>query len=1200
MNNNFMEKFLFSPDNLSVTEYLANFFIGILVTIMPLFLLLSIGVSMYVWVTKGANKQELKPLFLNLAASIMVVSVLLLMPGRKTLPSNNGDSSKSYWIVDTLNDLVVIGGRFSDAFVYNLMFGPSYSSSDTPLFSLDPEYFFRLTNYTNTPHGEDVVDGFFSAGLTGLIKEKMDKRKETLETMKEKNEEVFGENIKNRTTFFDNLYKFTEDSDFYKNYQFFRLLRKINNEYKENAFYEKLGKDIKNPTKEQKQEMYNYIIHPDTELVKLDGSYKPPNLNIKTTINAEQNGITLTYNTPLFTNGNVISFNVYSENDEKLSDTGIFGFFKSPLQISNGKVKQSNGDIVKHLDEMINNNGTYNNIGSITKLITENANDNKLEGKNKEITEAVKKDIEDLKEKYDFDSNGKKINNQKLFNTIITKHKTDSDSKYYKLLNGQEVDPKLYTDFLNFYFANLDNQYAKFIFELKAIIDSSQTNDTGKVINLFFDLVADSSLQDKNSQVDLTSAGKHHVGIINPNNIMNEKYANLDRNLNITMAFNDFGGKTTNIEGGIKLKHLHQEFLFLKDVEDTFSFGEQDERSIGQKALDNGMLGVTGIAIKAGQKASDLYNGKDFQEPETTRTVLSPESQAREQRFTEYLIKEGVTDPTALTNIKAQVNAETGFSIMTEKGIGKSADGIDHYFDKYEPGTVSGKNLGNTQPGDGENFKGRGFIQLTGRSNYKRIGDMIGVDLENNPTLLATNEEIAAKATLAYLKTTVDRDSKKTVLELAQEGRTQEMSATVNKGHSRDKYGELLAGNLVGTGNSLAGGISKGTETSGVRNVSLLKFDSIKDGKYESSFHWYDLGKYAMGLKALFTIANNQDVLMTGMQSKVMGEVYESKCTAPLAYYQAGKGNLTSFEREFCLQKTENARIKNGITEISTVVASIYGVMAGANTAMYLIEFFKKPTLPTIIITVLTSSVVGGFIGMGVFAIFYLGITLIYYLIPVLYFYITVMSWIFKMSIAMVFFAFSIILFVFDHKKQQLLQTTLNFIMYILMPVFISFTFFLIININFVINSTVDNLFPSFEDKILKDTMLEKASNKIDNAQREKQKEEYKKTEAFSFKRALLIGSNEIDKLETWAKDSISSGEKAISEDLMTTVMYLIVYFIIAQVKLVVLIVLEIALYGNLWKTHEFVNEMLSTSTNIETGDAEKVFRNFGIASKFT
>lgn len=50
------------------------------------------------------------------------------------------------------------------------------------------------------------------------------------------------------------------------------------------------------------------------------------------------------------------------------------------------------------------------------------------------------------------------------------------------------------------------------------------------------------------------------------------------------------------------------------------------------------------------------------------------------------------------------------------------------------------KDLGNTEDGDGKRFKGRGLIQITGRSNYAQISKSFGVDFINNPQLLATPE----------------------------------------------------------------------------------------------------------------------------------------------------------------------------------------------------------------------------------------------------------------------------------------------------------------------------------------------------------------------------------------------------------------------------------------------------------------------------
>lgn len=60
------------------------------------------------------------------------------------------------------------------------------------------------------------------------------------------------------------------------------------------------------------------------------------------------------------------------------------------------------------------------------------------------------------------------------------------------------------------------------------------------------------------------------------------------------------------------------------------------------------------------------------------------------------------------------------------------------YFDKYNVGTRIGNALGNTEVGDGYRFRGRGYVQLTGRANYRRMGKLLKVDMEANPELALT------------------------------------------------------------------------------------------------------------------------------------------------------------------------------------------------------------------------------------------------------------------------------------------------------------------------------------------------------------------------------------------------------------------------------------------------------------------------------
>ena len=62
---------------------------------------------------------------------------------------------------------------------------------------------------------------------------------------------------------------------------------------------------------------------------------------------------------------------------------------------------------------------------------------------------------------------------------------------------------------------------------------------------------------------------------------------------------------------------------------------------------------------------------------------------------------------------------------------------------------VYGGRLGNVNPGDGYKFRGRGYIQLTGRETYREVGKIAGLDLESDPDLAAKPEN-AVKIACAY------------------------------------------------------------------------------------------------------------------------------------------------------------------------------------------------------------------------------------------------------------------------------------------------------------------------------------------------------------------------------------------------------------------------------------------------------------------
>lgn len=94
-----------------------------------------------------------------------------------------------------------------------------------------------------------------------------------------------------------------------------------------------------------------------------------------------------------------------------------------------------------------------------------------------------------------------------------------------------------------------------------------------------------------------------------------------------------------------------------------------------------------------------------------------------------------ITSPLRQAAFLAQIAHESGELKFWEEIWGPTAAQK-----RYEPPSDLATRLGNTQPGDGKRYKGRGPIQITGRFNYRKYGQLLSLDLEGNPDLAATTQ----------------------------------------------------------------------------------------------------------------------------------------------------------------------------------------------------------------------------------------------------------------------------------------------------------------------------------------------------------------------------------------------------------------------------------------------------------------------------
>ena len=126
--------------------------------------------------------------------------------------------------------------------------------------------------------------------------------------------------------------------------------------------------------------------------------------------------------------------------------------------------------------------------------------------------------------------------------------------------------------------------------------------------------------------------------------------------------------------------------------------------------------------------------------------------------------KFGINTPLRLAHFLAQCGHESGGFRAVQENLNYSAKGLNGIFKKYFPTEASaaayarnpqkiaskvyGGRMGNGPESTGEGFKfrGRGYIQLTGKDNYRAFGSAIGEDMVANPDKVATHYPLLSAA----------------------------------------------------------------------------------------------------------------------------------------------------------------------------------------------------------------------------------------------------------------------------------------------------------------------------------------------------------------------------------------------------------------------------------------------------------------------
>ncbi len=135
--------------------------------------------------------------------------------------------------------------------------------------------------------------------------------------------------------------------------------------------------------------------------------------------------------------------------------------------------------------------------------------------------------------------------------------------------------------------------------------------------------------------------------------------------------------------------------------------------------------------------------------PLTDQAIAAAAGAATTDVAANWPLVEGALEARGMRDVPVKIAAIATIAVETARTFRPIDEfGDEEYFTRMYEGRAD---LGNTRKGDGARFHGRGYIQLTGRSNYRTYGEKLGFPLEKRPELAKT-PEVAAAVLADYFK----------------------------------------------------------------------------------------------------------------------------------------------------------------------------------------------------------------------------------------------------------------------------------------------------------------------------------------------------------------------------------------------------------------------------------------------------------------